>query len=66
MGLGVYFAEDIGHILAALASAGCQHGPEYQKALADVARALGIAGAAWVPAVYVLEGVQGERVSDYQ
>lgn len=42
MGLGVHFSEDIAKILAGLASAGDRYGPEYHKALADVAIALGV------------------------
>ncbi len=42
MGLGVYFSEDIAKILAGLASAGDRYGPEYHKALSDVAIALGV------------------------
>jgi hypothetical protein len=42
MGLGVYFSEDIAKILAALSSAGDRYGPEYHKALTDVAMAVGV------------------------
>ena len=42
MALDLYFKDDIIRILTAISSAGDQHGPEYQKALGDVALAFGI------------------------
>ena len=42
MGLDLWFREDVARILAALASAGDHYGPNYQKALADVALAFGV------------------------
>jgi hypothetical protein len=42
MALDLWFREDIQRILAALASAGEAHGPEYVKALADVGLAFGV------------------------
>ena len=42
MSLKVWVRDDIADILAGLASAGAAHGPEYQKALADVALSFGV------------------------
>ena len=42
MALDMWFRDDVTRILTALASAGDQHGPEYQKALSDVALAFGV------------------------
>lgn len=42
MSLQVYYPQDIKRVLAALASAGDLHGPEYRKALHDVALAFGV------------------------
>jgi len=43
MGLDLWFREDVARILDALAAAGDLRGPEYHKALSDVARAFGVA-----------------------
>lgn len=65
MGLGVWFADDIERILAALASSGVHHGPAYHKALSDVAVALGTVppSPVWsvLPTVLTIEGVNHER-----
>ena len=50
MGFEVWYPQDIQNILNALASAGELQGPEYHKALGDVALAFG------VPARCVTEG----------
>jgi hypothetical protein len=42
MSLEVYYQQDVARILTALASAGDRYGPEYHKALADVALAFGL------------------------
>ena len=42
MGLQVFYPEDVQRVLLALASAGAAHGPEYVKALGDVALAFGV------------------------
>lgn len=43
MGLDLWFQQDVERILTALAAAGDQRGPEYHKALGDVALAFGLA-----------------------
>ena len=63
MSLRVWVRDDIADILAGLASAGAAYGPEYQKALADVALSFGVAppqndkvrGGEWKPAPQVIE-----------
>ena len=63
MSLRFWFMDDITSILTGLASAGEAHGPEYQKALADVALSFGVAppqndkvcGGEWNPARPVIE-----------
>lgn len=42
MGLAVFYSEDIQRVLLALASAGAAYGPEYVKALGDMALAFGV------------------------
>jgi hypothetical protein len=42
MGLDLWFAEDVARILAALAAAGDERGPEYHVALRHVAIAFGL------------------------
>lgn len=42
MGLGVFFQEDLANILRGVASAGAAYGPVYQKAIGDLALALGV------------------------
>jgi hypothetical protein len=42
MSLDVWYSQDIWRILASLASAGILQGPEYHKALRDVALAFGL------------------------
>lgn len=42
MALDVYYPTDIKRVLAALSSSGELRGPEYQKALHDVALAFGV------------------------
>jgi len=41
-GLDMWFRDDVGRILIALASAGANRGPEYLAALHDVALAFGL------------------------
>jgi len=68
MGLGVWFSEDIGQVLAGLASAGSGNGPAYVKALADVALALGVPfdavafPVARLPVLLIESEVDGEHV----
>jgi hypothetical protein len=68
MALDLWFREDVQRILTALASAaGEAHGPQYLKALADVALAFGVAaptdGSRHRPRIEVLDlvPVSGER-----
>lgn len=42
MALDVFYPKDVRRILEALASSGDLRGPEYQRALADVALAFGV------------------------
>ena len=42
MGLGVFFQEDLANIMRGVASAGVAYGPVYQRAIGDLALALGL------------------------
>ena len=60
MALDLWFREDVARILTALAAAGSERGPEYHKALWDVALAFGLPlGSARTSAIRTEEIVHG-------
>ena len=61
MGLDVWYPQDVVNILRAVASAGELHGPEYHKALNDVALAFGVEFGDSVSVILVWRVVDAER-----
>ena len=65
MGLDLWFRDDVRRILDALAAAGDERGPEYHKALADVAIAFGVErqgeGGEWVHHSPSVQYIDAER-----